>query len=69
MTLIFAVRRKQSVNFNLGESVIISNFASSLRDTDCTLLFDIYFFSSPKLVKALHVQRIYCIGKVRTNRN
>ena len=30
---------------------------------------DTLFFSSPKLVKVLQEQRIYYVGKVRTNRN
>ena len=41
--------RKESIEYNLGESVLF-NLATSLNDSYCTLFFDNFFYS-PNLIK------------------
>ena len=56
------LRRKESTEYNFGESVVL-NLATSLNDSYCTLLF-----SSPNLIQTLFEKNIYIIGTVWANR-
>ena len=58
--------RKESTEYNLGESVVL-NLATSWNDSYCTLHFD-NFFSKPNLIQTLFEKNIYSIGTVRANR-
>ena len=60
------LRRKESTEYNLGESVVL-NLATSLNVSYCTLLFDNIFFS-PSLIQTLFEKNIYVIETVRANR-
>ena len=54
--------RKESKEYNLGESVVF-NLAISLNDYYCTVLFD-NFFASSNLSQTLFEKNIYSIGTV-----
>ena len=58
--------RKQNVEVNLGEGVVMQ-LPEKLKGTFCTLLFD-NFFNSPLLINKLFEENIYTIGNVRSNR-
>ena len=58
--------RKESTEYNLGESVVL-HLASGLDNSYCTLVFD-NFFASPNLVQTLFDKNIYSMGTVRSNR-
>ena len=49
--------RKESIEYNLGESVLF-NLATSLNDSYCTLFFD-NFFSSPNLIQTLFEKKTF----------
>ena len=54
------LERKESTEYNLGESVVL-NLAISLNYCYCTVLFD-NFFSSSNLSQTLIEKTIYSIG-------
>ena len=58
--------RKESTEYNLGESVVL-NLATSLNDSYCTLLFD-NFFSGLNLIQTLFEKNIYIIRTIWANR-
>ena len=60
------LRKKDSVEFGLGESVVLK-LTEKLKDTYCTIFCD-NFFTSPNLVHKLLSIGIYCYGTVRANR-
>ena len=58
----FYLGKKQNVEVNLGEGVVMQ-LSEKLEGTFCTLLFD-NFFNSPLLINKLFEENIYAIGAV-----